>query len=77
MIRDHQQPPRLQMQLIQLLKSPVTVAVLAVFHDLAIVRRLKEFLFFVPPWMCVFFLEKTGAMPKGDLKVHYVFTSLC
>ena len=57
------------MQLIQLLKSPVTVAVLAVFHDLAIVRRLKEFRFF--------FGEKTGAMPKGDLKVHYVFTSLC
>ena len=57
------------MQLIQLLKSPVTVAVLAVFHDLAIVRRLKEFRFF---WG-----EKTGAMPKGDLKVHYVFTSLC
>ena len=64
------------MQLIQLLKSPVTVAVLAVFHDLAIVRRLKEFLFFVPLDVC-FFGEKTGAMPKGDLKVHYVFTSLC
>ena len=75
MIRDHQQPPRLQMQLIQLLKSPVTVAVLAVFHDLAIVRRLKEFLFFVP--LEVFFWEKTGAMPKGDLKAHYAFTSLC
>ena len=36
---------RLQMQLIQLLKSPVTVAVLAVFHDLMIVslRRAKIF----------------------------------
>ncbi|CAL1139058.1 unnamed protein product, partial [Cladocopium goreaui] len=35
----------LQMQLIQLLKSPVTVAVLAVFHDLMIVslRRAKIF----------------------------------
>eukprot|EP00438_Fugacium_kawagutii_P034397 Skav207732 [mRNA] locus=scaffold362:290967:298462:- [translate_table: standard] len=32
---------RCQMQLIQLLKSPVTVAVLAVFHDLTIARRPK------------------------------------
>lgn len=31
---------RFQMQLIQLLKSPVTVAVLAVFHDLAIAEAL-------------------------------------
>ena len=56
------------MQLIQLLKSPVTVAVLAVFHDLAIVRRLKEFLFFVPPWMCVFFGKKREQCLKETLR---------
>lgn len=39
--------------------------------------RLKDVLFFVPLDVCVFFWKKTGAMAKGDLKVHYVFTSLC
>ena len=56
------------MQLIQLLKSPVTVAVLAVFHDLAIVPLAAGDGF---PWILyVFFWGKIhGAMPlKADLR---------